>query len=63
MVIGANVFGYFARVTQFAKRFFAIADGKRLDAVSTDLRRQGGNRAGIQPATEEHAQRHIAHQV
>src|SRR3984893_7625765 len=54
---------YGARKGKFAVSLFGIADGKSLDGLAPYFRHQRGHRARIHAATQEYAERHVAHQV
>src|SRR6516162_2639652 len=63
MMIGTYAFRDLARLRELAVTRLAIADGERLYRPIRLALDDGGNSAGINPSTQEHAERHVGHQA
>ena len=61
VMVGADGAGHLSGVTQFAVLGFVVADGESLHRAIGHAADEGGDGAGIDAATEEHAEGHIGH--
>ena len=62
MMFSPNPLGYRARIRQLTKIGLAIAHSERLYTPCGQALHESGDGARIDPATQEHAKRHVAHE-